>query len=182
MTGDLGTGGVASGKRFAALMGAIVVVGLLALGAAWWFLDRMADEMGERRRKLEALDRKIEAFLPPDRSPLPGSTRDPSSAEFVVRLRRGRAATATEVEAAGEALGELTPLTLETLERAARLRLARGPDEPDLRGVVESSPRVPASEVVRVVDALVAAGMKDVTFVGTPEPGSVLDRTGTGGK
>ena len=53
--------------------------------------------------------------------------------------------------------------------------LEGGVNRDAVRGVVEASLHVPTTEVVRAVDAFISAGVANVTFVGTPPPGSTLD-------
>ena len=59
------------------------------------------------------------------------------------------------------------------LSRAARIRLAENGVDPDqINCEVDASPLVPTGDVLKAVDAFVAADMLKVTFIGTPKLGS----------
>jgi len=178
MTGDPGDGGGSERRRLAAVVGVIFLFGFAALGAAWWFLDEVLE------RQADAEVRKVERALETKFAPLLARPEH-TATDFVVRLHRSRESSTTRVATEANELVDFTPAAVEALEAAAtawRERSAGAGDREKLRGVVEAGPAVPTTDVIRAVDALMAAGLTDVTFSGTPEPGSTLDRITGGGK
>lgn len=154
-----------SPKAFLIAMGVLMALAVVAAAVAWWFLERVAQE--------------VKAGGPP--LPVPriltasGSSGRPDEGEprFVVRLDfdpQGR------VEAR---IGELVvgPLddarTLDEIRRHAReARRRAGAAADSVSAEVRRADGVASEDVVRVVDALVAAEMRDVTFVGAPDVGT----------
>jgi hypothetical protein len=53
---------------------------------------------------------------------------------------------------------------------------AAGGDPEEVSGEVDAARMVPTGDVVRAVDAFIAAGITNVTFVGTPPPGGTQDQ------
>ena len=72
----------------------------------------------------------------------------------------------------------LTVKAKETLDR----HVANGGAPEDVAGEVDASHLVPTGIVIRAVDAFVAAGVNNVTFVGTPPPDSTLEAIMRSGK
>jgi len=137
--------------------------------------------------KFKTLDMKIEAFLPTDRGLAKTAAKPPDVPKIVAVLKRKRGEPVTRVKLGNQEVGDFGPARREETEkhlqqqaRAARERAGDAAD--DVKGEVDAAPAVPAGDVIRAVDALIAGGLKDVTFVGTPEPGSTLDQIMNPGK
>ena len=136
--------------------------------------------------KFKTLDMKIEAFLPKDRGLAKTAAKPPDVPKLVAVLKRKRGEPVTRVKLGNQEVGDFGPKRLDTEKllalqaRGARERAGAAAD--DVKGEVDAAPAVPAGDVIRAVDALIAGGLKDVTFVGTPEPGSTLDQIMNPGK
>ena len=139
--------------------------------------------------KFKTLDMKIEAFLPKDVG-LAQTLATPEEKPKVVAILKRRVTggvleASTRVKLQNQRIGTsdnedtwglLTQKAEETLKR----HVSNGGDPADVKGEVDASSLVPTGDVVRAVDAFIAAGLLDVTFVGTPPPGSVLDKVREG--
>jgi biopolymer transport protein ExbD len=131
--------------------------------------------------KFKTLDMKIEAFLPKDKG-LAQTIQEPDEKPKVVAvLKRKPGEPVTRVKVANLTLGDtstpevwgrLTIKAKETLDR----HLANNGKAEDVSGEVDASAFVPTGMVIRAVDAFVAAGIANVTFVGTPPPNSAINR------
>ena len=135
--------------------------------------------------KFKTLDMKIEAFLPKDVG-LAQTLATPEEKPKVVavlkrRVQGGVLEASTRVRLQNQRIGTSNdPNTWEILTQKAKETLKRHMDNQgareDVKGEVDASSLVPTGDVVRAVDAFIAAGLLDVTFVGTPPPGSTLDK------
>jgi biopolymer transport protein ExbD len=135
--------------------------------------------------KFKTLDMKIEAFLPKDRGLAATITKLEETPKIVAVLKRrsqgGVLEGSTRVKVQNQSIGtsdqEDTWTVLMTKAKAILERhVANSGDPADVKGEVDASSLVPTGDVVRAVDAFIAAGLQDVTFVGTPPPGSTLDK------
>jgi biopolymer transport protein ExbD len=138
--------------------------------------------------KFKTLDMKIEAFLPKDRGLAATITKLEETPKIVAVLKRrsqgGTLEPSTRVKVQNQDIGtserEETWTVLTTKAKAILDRhVANSGDPADVKGEVDASSLVPTGDVVRAVDAFIAAGLQDVTFVGTPPPGSTLDKVKT---
>ncbi len=138
--------------------------------------------------KFKTLDMKIEAFLPKDRGLAATITKLEETPKITAILKRrvqgGVLERSTRVKVQNQSIGTsdndatwelLTQKASEILSR----HIANGGDPADVKGEVDASALVPTGDVVRAVDAFIAAKLQDVTFVGTPPPGSSLDKVRT---
>ena len=149
--------------------------------------------------KFKTLDQKIEAFLPKDRGLAATPNKPVEVPKLVVVLQHKSGEESTRCKVANAPIGvlytsakvaanpslyavnqatldALTKLAKETRDRAA----AAGPEAADqVKGEVDAAQLVPMGDVMRAVDAFIAGGLKDVTFIGTPEPGSIMDQVRT---
>jgi biopolymer transport protein ExbD len=136
--------------------------------------------------KFKTLDMKIEAYLPKDRglAATPSKPADVPKLSAVLKRQKGEAVTRVKIgnETIGEVSGsperasatEATMGRLTAMAKDARTRAGSAADE--VKGEVDAAPLVPTGDVIRAVDAFIAGGLKDVTFVGTPPPDSTLDK------
>ncbi len=134
--------------------------------------------------KFKTLDMKIEAFLPKDKGLAATITKLEEKPKITAVLKRKRVGAvlepATRVKVQNQRIGLANDeavweiLTNKAIEVLAR-HVANGGDPADVAGEVDAAPLVPTGDVVRAVDALIAANIQDVTFIGTPPPGSTLD-------
>ncbi len=138
--------------------------------------------------KFKSLDMKIDAFLPKDRGLAATMATLEEKPKIVAVLKRGKGESTTRVKVANQTLGDTTPAkanaTWEALTKIAKDTLDRhlgaGGVREDVKGEVDAAHLVPTGDVIRAVDAFIAASIADVTFVGTPPPDSVLDRLQSG--
>ena len=139
--------------------------------------------------KFKTLDMKIEAFLPKDRGLAATITKLEETPKIVAVLKRrvqgGVLERSTRVKVQNQDIGtsdkEETWTVLTTKAKAILERhIANGGAPEDVKGEVDASSLVPTGDVVRAVDAFIAADLQDVTFVGTPPPGSTLDKVREG--
>jgi biopolymer transport protein ExbD len=135
--------------------------------------------------KFKTLDMKIEAFLPKDRGLAATITKLEETPKIVAVLKRrsqgGVLEKSTRVKVQNQSIGtsdKADTWTVLTTKAKAILdrHIANAGDPADVKGEVDASALVPTGDVVRAVDAFIAAGLQDVTFVGTPPPGSTLDK------
>ncbi len=135
--------------------------------------------------KFKTLDMKIEAFLPKDVG-LAKTLATPEEKPTIVavlkrRVSAGVLEASTRVKVSNQRIGtSADPATWDVLTKKAEETLKRymdnGGAREDVKGEVDASSLVPTGDVVRAVDAFIAAGLQDVTFIGTPPPGSTLDK------
>ena len=133
--------------------------------------------------KFKTLDMKIDAFLPLDAGVTVGPIPKPHPT-LSARLLRRPGERFTRLKLQNQLVGTLdgpdAARTWARLSEAARkmrsLSAAAGVDPEAVRGEIDASPHVPTGEVVRAVDAFIAGDLRNVTFRGTPKPGSVMDR------
>lgn len=161
-------------NKFVVAMIVLVVHLAVSLGAAWWMLDEIADRYRQQTKD----------FLPPDMKDLP--ERRPSDGAFVVVLRRKGTEPRTHAFVGARDLGDATvAAAIGEITRTARtwraVQLSAAPDVAP-RAEVHAAPGVPTGDIIRVVDACIAAGLADVSFVGTPPPDSELDGNPRDGK
>jgi len=135
--------------------------------------------------RFKTLDMKIEADLP--RVGLSSAiVRPPPRVKLVARLDRpsdGRA----RVKLDGRILGSTDdPSTWERLEslteRVRSKHLANGGDLDVIQAEVDAAPLVATGLVIRAIDAFTAADIAQITFRGTPPPGSRMDAVTNGGR
>ena len=135
--------------------------------------------------KFKTLDMKIEAFLPKDRGLANTITKLEEKPKVTAVLKRrsdgGTLEASTRIKVQNQTLGTSDdPATWDLLIQKATAVLtahkANGGAAEDVKGEVDASSLVPTGDVIRAVDAFLAAGLKDVTFIGTPPPGSTLDK------
>jgi biopolymer transport protein ExbD/TolR len=133
--------------------------------------------------KFKTLDMKLDAFLPNGQGIAlrPGEPEPPT---ITAKLHRVAGTDITRVKVAGQVLGEFkgddgaavwAALTARTT-RVRRAMSAEGLDPDLLRAEIDASAQVPTGQVIHAVDAFLGAHATNVTFVGTPPPGSALDR------
>ncbi len=135
--------------------------------------------------KFKTLDMKIEAFLPKDRGLASTITKLEETPKVTAVLKRRSDGTtleaSTRVKVQNQTLGTSADpnvwnvLTTKAAE-VLNAHKANGGAVEDVKGEVDASSLVPTGDVVRAVDAFIAAGLVDVTFIGTPPPGSTLDK------
>jgi hypothetical protein len=157
-------------KAFLLALTLLIAIGALTASVAWWFMARVRDEVTERPEPFDPVKGRLPEIVAvredaPAASPL-----------FVVRLRTSPAGR-TQALIGGRVVGALDEArTLDAIESHARDFVRRaGKDAARVRGQVEALASVPSTDVVRVVDVLIAADVRDVTFLGTPPPGSQLE-------
>ncbi len=128
--------------------------------------------------KFKTLDMKIEAQLPPM-----GLARGPApicnTVRVLARLKRV-AAQPTQVVLESRPLGpasaESTWTTLSETVRTMRTRHVENGGDPSLiRAEVDADSRVNTGDVVRAIDAFLAADIENVTFTGTKMAALSLD-------
>ena len=135
--------------------------------------------------KFKTLDMKIEAFLPKDRG-LAATISTPEEVPKIVAVLKRRSANgvlekSTRVKVQNQDIGtsdnnNTWQILTQKAEAILQRHIANGGDPSDVKGEVDASALVPTGDVVRAVDAFIAAELQDVTFVGTPPPGSTLDK------
>jgi hypothetical protein len=142
--------------------------------------------------KFKSLDMRIDAFLPKDRGLAPTPSKPPEVPKIVVVMQHRLGEPVTRLKVANAPIGVLhgteqvkadpslkatNKATLDALTKLAADARARAGDAADeVKGEVDAGSLVPTGDVLRAVDAFIAGGLKDVTFIGTPEPGSVMDK------
>ena len=135
--------------------------------------------------KFKTLDMKIEAFLPKDRGLAATITKLEEKPKIVAVLKRKSTGAvlekSTRVRVQNQTIGtsdKSETWTVLTQKAKAILdrHVANDGDPADVKGEVDASALVPTGDVVRAVDAFIAAGLQDVTFIGAPPPGSSLDK------
>jgi len=135
--------------------------------------------------KFKTLDMKIEAFLPKDRGLAATITKLEEKPKIVAVLKRrskgGVLEKSTRVRVQNQTIGtsdksETWELLITKAKAILDRHIANSGDPADVKGEVDASPLVPTGDVVMAVDAFIAAGLLDVTFIGSPPPGSVLDK------
>lgn len=145
--------------------------------------------------KFKSLDMKIEAFLPKDRGLAATPTKPAEVPKIVVVMHHKLGEPTTRLKVANAPIGVLygtaqvaadpslkvtNKATLDALTKlAADARTRAGAAADEVKGEVDAGSLVPTGDVLRAVDAFIAGGLKDVTFIGTPEPGSVMDQVRT---
>ncbi len=134
--------------------------------------------------KFKTLDMKIDAFLPKDRGLAKTITQIEEKPKLVAVLKRQKGQKTTRVKVANVTIGDtakanrdstwqkLTAMARKVLDNHVKV----GGSPEDVTGEVDAAEHVPTGDVVRAVDAFIAAGIDNVTFVGTPPPGSTLDQ------
>ena len=136
--------------------------------------------------KFKSLDMKIEAFLPKDRGLANTPSKPADVPKIVAVLKRQKGEAVTRVKVGNETIGEVsgvrerTDASVATLDRLTKMAVSAreraGDARDEVKGEVDASPLVPTGDVIKTVDAFIAGGLKDVTFVGTPPPDSTLDK------
>lgn len=134
--------------------------------------------------KFKTLDMKLEAFLPKNAGVTPTPPVPDENPTLVARLVRSEGSSVTHLKLQNRVVGTLDPrdaaTTWATLSRAAaqiRANMAAEGGDPDaVRGEIDATPLVPTGEVIRAIDAFFEGDLRNVTFTGTPAPGSALDR------
>ena len=133
--------------------------------------------------KFKTLDMKIEAFLPKDKGLAKTIVKLEEKPKLVAVLKRKAGERSTRIKVANQTIGDttkerskgswakLTKMAKEMLDR----HIGNGGLKEDVSGEVDASHLVPTGDVVRAVDAFVAAGIDNVTFVGSPPPDSALN-------
>ena len=134
--------------------------------------------------KFKTLDMKIDAFLPKDKGLAKTITKIEDTPKAVAVLKRKRGQLYTRIKFQNAELGNTqTPEAARSAwakltAKAKSIRdnfQAQGGDPAEVSGEVDAASMVPTGDVVRAVDAFIAAGISNVTFVGTPPPGSTLE-------
>jgi len=136
--------------------------------------------------KFKSLDMKIEAFLPKDRGLAATPSKPADVPKLVAVLKRQKGEATTRVKVGNATLGEIngseerraaTKAVMDQLSKmAGEARARAGSAADEVKGEVDAAPLVPTGDVIRAVDAFIAGGLKDVTFVGTPPPDSTMDK------
>ena len=136
--------------------------------------------------KFKSLDMKIEAFLPKDRGLAATPSKPADVPKLVAVLKRQKGEPTTRVKVNNATLGEIndsddrrtaTRAVMDQLSKlAGEARARAGAAADEVKGEVDASPLVPTGDVIRAVDAFIAGGLKDVTFIGTPPPDSTIDK------
>jgi biopolymer transport protein ExbD len=136
--------------------------------------------------KFKTLDMKIEAFLPKDRGLAATPAKPQDVPKLVAVLKRQKGEPVSRLKIGNETIGEVSgddarkQATESTLARLTKMasdaRQRAGSAADEVKGEVDASPLVPTGDVIKAVDAFIAGGLKDVTFVGTPPPDSTLDK------
>ncbi len=133
--------------------------------------------------KFKTLDMKIEAFLPKDRGLSPEIATLEEKPKITAVLKRkvegGGLENSTRIRVQNATLGtgdkqETWDLLTQQAKALLDRHKANGGAAEDVKGEVDASALVPTGDVVRAVDAFLAAGLQDVTFIGTPPPNSNL--------
>ena len=140
--------------------------------------------------KFKTLDMKIEAFLPKDRGLSTAVVQLTEVPKLTATLHHkqgesvpgpeGKPMPVSRLKIAGQPVGDTTSEnTWERLSEMARKTretfASTGGDPNEVKGEVDAGPLVPTGHVIRTVDAFIAGGLKDVTFIGAPPPGSAMD-------
>ncbi len=113
--------------------------------------------------KFRTLDMKVEANLPRDAGVSPKWAAPDTRPRAPLRLRRAPGASATRLFLLDAAVGEAGEADWRRL--AVRLAALHGRD-PSTCGEIDADPDVPHGEVMRALDAFVAASFTDVRFRG----------------
>jgi len=116
--------------------------------------------------KFRTLDQKIEAFLPePGMAPV--FREMPVESRLTVRLRRAAGAGPTEVVLLDGRVGTTAEGEAVWTRLEARIREIRGRDA-SMKGEIDAGGEVPHGEVIRALDAFLAADLGTVLFRGAP--------------
>lgn len=135
--------------------------------------------------KFKTLDMKINAFLPKDKGLAPTITKIEEKPKAVAVLKRQKGQTFTRIKFQNVEIGSTqTPDQAKTAwerlsQKAKAIRdnyTAGGGAPDDVSGEVDAAAHVPTGDVIRAVDAFIAVGITNVTFVGAPPPGGTLDK------
>lgn len=135
--------------------------------------------------KFKTLDMKIDAFLPKDKGLAKTITKIEEKPKAVAVLKRQKGQPFTRIKYQNVEIGRTDSKEnaqsgwARLTAKAKSLRdayVAEGGNPDDVSGEVDAAVMVPTGDVVRAVDAFIAAGITNVTFVGTPPPGSTLDQ------
>lgn len=170
--------GAGEHKTFVIAMVVLMVLLLAAAAAAWWMLEEVGTHLRGREAAAGATEHGAAGR---GGAPRAGSldiesfgVKLPDDGSFGVVLTRRRGEP-TRVRVASGDLGTLDDATtLGRLDESARDALARSaPGSPGRRATIVNDRGVPTAEVVATVDALIHAGFTDVTFDGSPAPGTV---------
>ncbi|MCG3133502.1 MAG: hypothetical protein HMLKMBBP_00680 [Planctomycetes bacterium] len=131
--------------------------------------------------KFKTLDQRVDAYLPTDRGLAATPTKPEEVPKLVAVLKHKISDGYTRVKINNQDLGTLKPAEKEATlaelsRRAAEARKIAGDAADKVKGEVDAAPMTPMGDVIYAVDAFQAGGLKNVTFIGTPEPGTVLDK------
>jgi len=135
--------------------------------------------------KFKTLDMKIDAFLPTDKGLAKTITKIEEKPKAVAVLKRQKGQKFTRIKFQNVEIGRTDTTKNATAgwarltEKAKSIRSnfqAAGGDPEEVSGEVDAARMVPTGDVVRAVDAFIAAGITNVTFVGTPPPGGTQDQ------
>lgn len=123
--------------------------------------------------KFKTLERKLAAFLPKDKGLAQTKVKIEPVPTIKVELQRKVSDTATRVTLNGQDLGAdeagFEALTRHIQGIANDLRATGAKEMP---GEIFAWEEVPHRHVMKAIDAFMAAKIRDITFVGTEEPGA----------
>jgi biopolymer transport protein ExbD len=119
--------------------------------------------------KFKTLERKVAAFLPKDRGIEKSVIPDLDEATITVMLKRQLGETNTRVKLLDAEIGRDAAAFQVLDERLRGIR--QSPGNEDLPGEINAAPEVPHADVVRCVDSFMKAGINNIRFVGTKQPG-----------
>ena len=119
--------------------------------------------------KFKTLERKVAAFLPKDRGMAHIIVKDLDDATISVMLKRQQGETNTRVKLLDAEIGRDAAGFQVLDERLRGIRSSLGNE--DIPGEINATAEVPHADVVRCVDSFMKAGINNIRFVGTKQPG-----------
>ena len=117
--------------------------------------------------KFKTLERKVAAFLPKDRGLAKTKIKLEEKPKITVELKRTKGEKHTRVKLLDSEIGIDEVGFSELRRRIAGIK--KQSDE--LPGEINAWAEVPHSDVVKAIDAFMAAEITDITFVGAPPKG-----------
>jgi len=120
--------------------------------------------------KFKTLERKVAAFLPKDRGLAKTKIKLEEKAKITVELKRTRQEKVTRVKLLDSQIG-VDEQGFQLLNQQIA-QIHRSPGNEDLPGEIHAWAWVPHAHVIKAIDAFMAAGILDITFIGAPPQGT----------
>lgn len=119
--------------------------------------------------KFKTLERKVAAFLPKDRGLAKTKIKLEEKAKITVELKRTKQEKVTRVKLLDSEIG-VDEQGFQLLNQQIA-QIHRSPGNEDLPGEIHAWAWVPHADVIKAIDAFMAADITDITFIGAPPQG-----------